>query len=179
MSLLLIRTLAGCVAWALVLAGTLSIAYWPGDWGHGVCGPWGCGPTLQSLVACHLSWLVVLMPLAGVLQLWLSRRQQRALGMTILIVAAAGLGGMIAYEVSVSWSSASEWQRQFLRQRIGFVIATQIDFPLVELLLAGLFLVSGVPSTRSRGLPTGSETGCQVNPQKDVTSPADSVDPCG
>lgn len=178
MSLSLWRWLGEIVVWGLVLTGTLSIARLPGDWGHGVCGPWGCGPPLQALVACHLSWLVVLLPLAGVLRLWLSRHQQRVLGAIVLVIGAAGLGGMIAYDISGWWAEASEWQRPFLWQRVGFAMATQIDFPLVELVLAGIYLMTGARSTRIRGNSDG-ESGRQIAQRQAAAVPADSVDPRG
>ena len=53
---------AWLTGWGLTLAGTLSIASLPGDWGNSICGAWGCGPPLQALVACHASWVVVLIP---------------------------------------------------------------------------------------------------------------------
>ena len=53
----------GMTLWSGLLFGSLSVANLPGDWGHGICGPWGCGPPMQALVACHFAWLVVLAPL--------------------------------------------------------------------------------------------------------------------
>ncbi len=146
------RLLAGIVAWGIALTATLSIARLPGDWGHGVCGPWGCGPPLQALVACHLSWLVVLLPLASVSQTWLSRRQQQVLGIIVMVSGCAGLIGIATHEYGTWWPAVNEWQRGFFWQRVGFVIATWVDLPLVELILAGLLLLTLGQSTENRGV---------------------------
>jgi hypothetical protein len=47
-------------AWAAMLFAALSITNLPGNWGHSVCGVWGCGPPTQVLVGCHLAWFAVL-----------------------------------------------------------------------------------------------------------------------
>jgi hypothetical protein len=176
MSPSLSRALGAIVVWGVVLWGALSIARLPGDWGHGVCGPWGCGPPLQALLACHLSWLVVLLPLAGVLRLWLPCRQQRVLGMIVLVAGCVGLGGLVAYELTTWWPAVSEWQRHFFWQRIGFVIATQVDLPVIELILTGVCLLTGARSGRIRGIPSASESAtCLALPQN-PSSPTASTD---
>lgn len=158
MSRSLWRSLGGIVVWGLFLTATLSVANWPGDWGHGICGPWGCGPPLQALLACHLSWLVVLLPLAGVLRLWLPCRQQRVLGMIVLVAGCVGMAGLVAYELGAWWPAASEWQRRFFWQRVGFVIATQVDLPLIQLILTGMCLLTGARSARIRRISPASES---------------------
>jgi hypothetical protein len=92
-SRLTIRFCLGMIAWASALLGSLSISRLPGDWGHGICGPWGCGPPLQSLVACHVSWLVVLGPATLLLasSRWLSTLVLRRVGATLAIVGLIGL----------------------------------------------------------------------------------------
>lgn len=119
--------------WGLVLTGSLSIANWPGDWGHSVCGAWGCGPPLQALVACHLSWLVVLVPSALLL---LNRAAQRA----VLVVGITGLtlglltAGIITIHEHLTWAAqVSDWQREFYWHRVGFVILTTVEVPVLEL----------------------------------------------
>lgn len=179
MSLSLWRSLGGIVVWGLVLTAMLSISNWPGDWGHGICGPWGCGPPLQALLACHLSWLVVLLPLAGVLRSWLSCRQQRVLGMIALVIGCVGMGGLVAYELGTWWPAASEWQRRFFWQRVGFVIATQVELPLVEVIVTGMFLLSGARSARIRGMAPGSEAVSRLALPQSPSSPAASADPNG
>src|SRR5258708_9304929 len=95
------RLLAGIVAW--------------GDGPHGNSfnrttarrlGAWrlravGLRPALASPVAaCHLSWLVVLLPLAGLSQAWLSRPQQRVLGIVVILSGFVCRIGICAHEFS-------------------------------------------------------------------------------
>ena len=130
------------VTWSIALGATLSIASWPGDWGHGVCGPWGCGPPLQALVACHAAWLVVLFPPT----LWIRMRGSFALCRRIgWLVLAAGVLGILGLSLreSLTWLSHSdELHRSYWPQRIGFVLITLVDVPLVQLALAGVALLT-------------------------------------
>ncbi len=179
MSSSLWRTLLGIVVWGLILTATLSIANWPREWGHGVCGLWGCGPPLQALLACHLSWLVVLLPLAVVLPSWLSWRQQRMLGVLVVMIGCAGLVGLVAYEFSTWWLVASEWKRSFFWRRVGFVIATDVDLPLIELILAGTCFLTKARSTRIRGTPSENASATRLASPQNPFSPAASSAPCG
>lgn len=120
------------VVWGLVLAGTLSLASVPGDGGHAVCGAWGCGPPIQTLVACHVSWLVVLGPPVLALRGRTSPRTLRrgasgALAVAILFVSA------IAVQEFRTWGTrASPWQGPLYWQRVGFVLLTTVEVPVLE-----------------------------------------------
>jgi hypothetical protein len=131
---------------------------------------------LQALLACHLSWLVVLLPLAGVLRFWLPHRQQRVLGMIVLVAGCVGMGGLVAYELGSWWLAASEWQRRFFWQRVGFVIATQVDLPLIELTLTGMCILTGARSARIRGIPPASESVTRLALPQVSSSPTASTD---
>jgi len=118
--------------WGLVLTGSLSITNWTGDWGHSVCGAWGCGPPLQALVACHLSWLVVLGPSSRLL---LSRASRRVVflvgttGLTLALLTASAIG----IHEHMNWASqVSELQQEYYWHRVGFVILTTVEIPVLE-----------------------------------------------
>lgn len=118
--------------WGLVLTGSLSVADWPGDWGHSVCGAWGCGPPIQALLACHLSWLVVLGPSALLLLNRASRRVVFLVGTTGLTLGLLTAGAIAIHE-HLNWASqVSEWQQQFYWKRVGFVILTTVEIPVLE-----------------------------------------------
>ena len=130
------------VAWAAMLGAALSIAHVPGDWGHSICGPWGCGPPLQALVACHSAWLVLLLPPAAILA-----RSNRApspvvrqVGILLCVLAVAIIASVVIYQRLTWWPSVSEWQRGFIWQRCGFVLATAIDAPVAQVLHIGVYL---------------------------------------
>jgi len=122
--------------WGLVLTGTLSIANWPGDWGHSICGAWGCGPPLQALLACHCSWLVVFVPVA----LLLTRKvsiHTAIRGASVILAIILLITTTIAIHEYLTWKlQVSPWQQQYYWHRVGFVILTTIEVPLLE--LAGL-----------------------------------------
>ncbi len=154
--------------WGVVLTGTLSIAKWPGDWGHSICGPWGCGPTLQALTACHLSWLAIALPLSFLGVRHLRQRVHVLLGRTILVVSAAGLLAFTCYEWRTWWSGASDWQRPYFWNRVGFSIITCVELPLLQLSVMGGLLAC--PWGREEDA-VGSQT---ANPTHATTAP-DSV----
>jgi len=55
--------------------------------------------------------------------------------------AAVGLVSVAVYEWMTWWIAASDWQREFFWNRVGFSIVTQIDLPFLELLVAGVVMV--------------------------------------
>lgn len=140
MSSAIFRMSLGLMAWGGCLAGALAFANWPGDLGHGICGPWGCGPPLQALIACHAAWLVALAPPAGLLvgsrNVSVTTRMRVGIAMTLLPMAV--LTCLFAHQLLVWWPQVSQWQRPYFWQRYGFTIATTIDVPVVQVLLIGL-----------------------------------------
>lgn len=144
------------IAWSVLLGLALGIAQLPGDWGHGVCGAWGCGPPLQALIACHSAWLVVLLPAA----LWLRKgwpgSGSRTVGAALLLTAGVGLGWQAAEEFHVWWDVASPWRQGLFLRRVGFVVATRVELPLFELIPAGLLLLW--PSVQRTNGPRPSAT---------------------
>jgi hypothetical protein len=148
MSLSSFRIIAGIVVWGVIFLATLSIGQVQADWGHGICGPWGCGPPLQALIACHLSWLVVLLPLAALIQT--TERFTRFVGSMLITFGLIGIVGIIAYELFTWWPSATELHRRYLWQRLGFSIVTLIDLPVIESIITGCFLYVQAASQRIR-----------------------------
>ena len=140
MSISSLRIIAGIVVWGFIFLATLSIGQVRADWGHSICGPWGCGPPLPALVACHLSWLVVLLPLTAIIQTRVDERFLRLLGALLMTFGLVGILGIIAYELFTWWPSATEFHRRYLWQRLGFAIVTQIDLPVIESIITGCFL---------------------------------------
>ena|GEM_PF-4879667 len=139
-----LRIMVGMIAWGLVAFSTLSIAQWRVDWGHGVCGPWGCGPPLQALLACHLTWFVVLLPLATLLRIALTMNQQRLLASLIVAIGFVVLVGVVVFELITWWPIATEMHRGYLLQRLGFVVVTHVDLPLTQFVVAGMII--GIPA---------------------------------
>lgn len=148
MSPVMFRFILGVSAWGFALLGTLSIAHWPGNWGHSICGIWGCGPPLQALVACHLSWLLVLLPFGVWGRLSCSERWLRYLGCALLLMSLVAVSALAIHERLTWWRSATDFQREFFWERIQFSLATHVDLPIVQLLLVGILLV--LPKTEKQ-----------------------------
>jgi len=145
------RISIGLITWGACMGGALSIAAWPEHLGHGICGPWGCGPPLQALIACHLAWFVALIPPAMMLSSSMrsSGRLLPTSGSLLVILAGLGLLAVLAHQYFVWWPQATEWQHPYFWQRYGFTIATMVAVPLAQLLLIGIALmVVGVASDR-------------------------------
>ena len=134
------------LSWGVCLGSTLSLIRLPGNWGHGVCGPWGCGPPLQTLLACHLSWLVFLFPLLFVGGRFLSAKWQQRIAAMAIIFSLTLFAGFGIYERLSWWVDASQSQRRYFWHRVGFSILTSVEIPAIEILLLGviaLLLKSG------------------------------------
>jgi|GEM_PF-1498407 len=138
----MLRLSTGIVAWGGCLLASLSIAGWSIDLGHAICGPWGCGPPLQALIACHLGWIVVLAPPTGWVAMTgsVSNRLRRKIGLTLIAIGSIALLIVLIRQRIVWFPRVAPWQREYLWQRYGFSIATAVDFPMVQALLAGALL---------------------------------------
>ena len=128
------------LAWAWTLFGVLSIANLPGNWGHSVCGVWGCGPPLQALISCHLAWLVVLGPLAELVTRSSPRPSdlRLQLGKLLCLISTLLLLAIVVYQLATWWPAVSELQQSYFWQRCGFVIVTLVDVPILPMLVVGL-----------------------------------------
>jgi hypothetical protein len=153
MSSATIRTCVCLAIWGGTLAATLAIANQPGDWGHSVCGIWGCGPPLQALVGCHASWLVVLVPVGLLLRSKTSPATFRIVTISSLFIALAGVVSVSVYETCTWFTTVGDTVKAYLGHRIVFVLLTTIELPILELL--GLSSVAMFIDRRRR-LATGN-----------------------
>lgn len=154
------RIAIGLIIWGACLVGALSIWAWPGDLGHGICGPWGCGPPLQALIACHLAWFVALVPPAMLLtsSRHTSGRLLTVSGLVLVMLSATGFLAVLAHQSLVWWPQATQWQQPYFWQRYGFTIVTTIDFPLAQVVVIGVALTC-IGCQRSRRSATGTPQG--------------------
>jgi len=142
MASLTVRSCLALVVWAACLTGTLALAELPIGSTHGICGPWGCGPPTQALLACHLAWLVVLVPPAVLLtsSQVSSHPLVQTAGLLLIGSAVVILLAILTYQRVTWWSQAIEWQRPYFWQRYGFSIAIAVDFPILQAMLVGIWL---------------------------------------
>ncbi len=126
-------------AWGAGLLGALHLQGLPTSafGAHGVCGPWGCGPPVPVLLACHGFWMVLLGPPAVVAAFRLPGRWVRLLGMLLILLGASGLLGVGLWEAATWFREASGWQRHYVVQRYCFAVDTLVDFPILEILIVG------------------------------------------
>ena len=133
----------GLASWGGCIAGALSVANVQLGSSHSICGPWGCGPPPQALAACHLAWLVGLIPPVVLLgrSPKVSSRLTRSIGGGGVFLALAALLALVIHQRLVWWPQASEWQRPYFWHRYGFTIATAVDFPIIQTLFLGVWMI--------------------------------------
>lgn len=135
--------------WGTALYGSLQLQHVPWPINHGICGPWGCGPPLETLIACHAGWLVFLAGPAWLVNALFPSRTLRILGIVGLLMAAGGLIGIGLVESLVWWPQASEWARPYWLQRYLFEVAMLVDFPVLQTaIVGGWFLAAESPTLR-------------------------------
>ena len=125
--------------WAAALEGVLQLRSLPTAslGGHDVCGPWGCGPPLPALLACHGFWLVLMGPPAVVAAWRLPSKWVWRLGFGLASAGLCGLVAVAAWEAATWLPQASSWQRQYIGQRYLFALITFVDAPIVQSLAIG------------------------------------------
>ena len=138
----------GITLWGGLLWGSLLVAKLPGDGGHGICGPWGCGPTMQALASAHLAWLVALSLPALFLMRGTGPVRLRV-GFLVTTLAVTAVVIVVAHERLAWWPQVDQWRRSFFWQRCGFCIVTAVDIPVLQTLFLGLILLL-YPGRRQR-----------------------------
>lgn len=125
-------------AWGGAIMLVLQLHQLPGDFGHSVCGPWGCGPPLQALVAMHGFWLVLLSLPVGLCCRFVTPRWLMGISLLAVVLGVAGIAGVVVWEAEHWLPQANELQREYFLQRCLFAVGTMTDVPLVQVVLAGL-----------------------------------------
>jgi hypothetical protein len=123
---------------------------------HGICGPWGCGPTPQTLTACHLSWLVLLTPPGLLLSLRLSWFRARIVALSFAGLGTLGLAAVVSHNLVTWLPQADDWQRRFFVQRCLFSTTTLVEVPIAEVLVLGLVMWAIVRGRRTHAAPAES-----------------------
>jgi len=150
------RTIMLTAAWGAALFGVLQLYRLPDTTGHSVCGPWGCGPPVQALLACHGFWLVLFSLPTGLLCRRLDAPVLRKAGLILLACGILGLAGIAVWEGTHWWPRASEFHRHYIVQRYLFVVVTLVDVPVVEITIAGLTCFGAARLRNRREIQTSS-----------------------
>jgi hypothetical protein len=151
--------------WVAALYGVLSLHRISADLGHDICGPWGCGPPLQALLAWHGFWLVfATLPVAMAVTHWPKRRQWWA-GVALTSTGLIGVLAIVGVQCFVAFQDVSRGQPAYLWQRSLFNLATFLDVPLVPMILTGgVLIISGRRRAPVSGPvePTGNSSDRQI-----------------
>jgi hypothetical protein len=137
-----LRWVVGLTAWAAALFGVLWIERLPHDLDDIIpCGIWGCLPPLQALAAGHAFWIVLLGPITAFVGKTAPPHWSRLSGMLAVV---AGVGGLaiVVGDTWINWCAhVPPGQRIHAGRRIVFVVASWVDFPMLQLLGAGVCLL--------------------------------------
>ena len=124
--------------WAVALWGSLQVHRMDLHLGHGLCGPWGCGPPLEAAIGFHLFWITILLPATIGLGLYLSNSRCRDIGRILFIAAAVMTVGIVGYDVVTHAIQSGTIDYIFRRGLLTLV--TTIDVPMLQLMAAGAAL---------------------------------------
>jgi len=126
--------------WFCAVTMVLSLREIQGDWDHAVCGVWGCSPPLAAVFACQGVWGLILFPILHWVSDRYSARVTRITSLTVLGVAIIAFAIIVIYEIFHWFRFVTPVNRKYFGHRIALATLTQVDFPVVMLLLSGLYL---------------------------------------
>jgi hypothetical protein len=119
--------------WMLLLGGLLrSEPLWQQVFGaeHSICGVWGCGPPISSLLVWQGSIAVLLIPAAVIMATQFPLLAWRW-GKTVLTVTLAAAGLFLLINTVNWWQGTSALARGFVIRRILFATVSFTDTPVV------------------------------------------------
>ncbi len=132
----------GLLVWSGTAYGVLSLRNLPGEYSHYLCGPWGCLPPIQALLAVHGFWGVVIAPFVWRYARLRTRRELFRAGGWLSSLALLGILCSFAY---TWWGLRDYHVRSFVTFYLGRALgglATQTDLPLVQIWIAGIALIA-------------------------------------
>jgi len=155
----LVRTIALLLTWAAALLAVLWLP--PQSHGHldthSICGPWGCGPPISSLVAIHGFWLLLLAPPAAVAAVRLPTRPVRTIGGWLLAIAVLAIAAVAMWQ-AVEWLPRfSAQEPTYYWRRVAFVLATLVDWPLLQAAFCGMMMLAVAWGRGFAGESVGNE----------------------
>jgi hypothetical protein len=164
------KLVLGGVAWGLAAYGALSLSRIEGEFGHSLCGPWGCYPPLQALVAMHLLWVIGLLPFVG-WGLMKARPHHLCLAGTLLFSAALLGIVVVAGRNVLAWLQTMPPDLQtYWPWRALYAVVTLSDVPLLQGLLAGAICWS-VGKGRERRIPVSAPPSFVMSPVSPEINP--------
>ncbi len=98
--------------------------------GHSICGPWGCGPPLSSLLVWHSFVTILLVPPAIIAA---KKRPDFAVHWAGLLMIVVGLAAatFAVTNLAMWWNSANDVARGYIVHRALFSLVAFTDAPIV------------------------------------------------
>src|SRR6056297_423939 len=133
----LVELLIVPVIWAAGIFAALSLRGAVLAHDHSVCGPWGCGPSTDTLLAMHGVWAAAMWPplLFFPWRLGWRREFSSKLGARLAFLGLCGVIAVCAWQWLVWRADASELVRPFIWQRCLFVLIATVDWPIIQTLI--------------------------------------------
>jgi len=107
-------------------------------------------PPLQALVALHGLWALALLPVG----VWAVRKwpplRQRVIGHALSAVGLVALAFLTGRELLTWYPAVLPTQQKYIGPRILYVLGTNTDLPVVQVILAGIAL--WIAARRKRGV---------------------------
>ena len=128
--------LLAAAGWLAAAVAALAVAAIPYDIGESMCGVWGCFPPVPALVAMHLFWCVVLAAGVHAVRGW-RPGLLRPLGLVLILAAVAATALVVGTDLT-RWLELPDRYRHHWPRRVGYILATKTDVPLVQSLAAGV-----------------------------------------
>ena len=142
----LLITMVGLSAWGASLFGAISLQNVESLGGHSFCNPlWGCAPPMKELICWHTVMFVAMLLPTVLVFTYLKPTVTRHLFKWAFWIGMLSLIGFVLVD-SGGWLVQQEFQNaNLLHQRIGFGIARQVDFPIIQFTV---LMFSGWMATR-------------------------------
>lgn len=167
-----LRPMILLASWGTLTYGVLSLANIRADLGEKViCGPWGCLPPLQALVAAHGFWAMVLGPAVVLASRSLSPSSLRNVARLMIAGGGLGIAGVAAHTLWIWGPSTGRSHWWHLPLRGVFELAMLVDLPAVEVIAAG-GACSLLARRRTRAARGPAEEGPGAERARELGSPA-------
>ena len=156
--------------WVGAFWGSLQFHHLDLPLGHGLCGPWGCGPPLEAAIGFHLFWLTIFVPPTVGLGLFLTAERNRQVGRIIFTVGVCLTAAIVGYDV-ISHAIQSK-TIDFMFRRGLLTLVNTIDVPMMQSMLAGVVLYRYFGRKQSNASETSAAFDSAVGVEEQVAGSA-------
>ena len=134
------RLLVFAGLWLASLAAVLQLHQVQTSWTHVLCGPWGCGPPTEAVVAMQGFWLIGMGGLAWLCAGSWPSGLLRCVGIVLGVAGLLALVGIGLWDFRTYLPQTQTAPNRYLWQRFLWTVATAVDVPAVQSVLVGTCL---------------------------------------